>query len=238
MPIKLLKKSEIDQAKARDRQLEINEGLKLAKKVDTLREVVAQEEESLKKFRIKTISAINDEIIIAAKKRDDLNKENSDLEEKNILLKTERKKLEEPVDLTEAWESVKGREEIIENLSIKNDKWETDYQEKLLLLNKEKARYESDKQTLEILIRKYLKENGKFVSDFEKFEKDRKIFEEYEKIQKESISSRELDVSKREEINSKLEKENSKKENDLMLREKILKDRMEVLERNIKRLNQ
>ncbi len=59
--VKLLSKREIDVAKARDRQREIAEGTKLAQRVDGLRELAADEEKSLNDFRIKTLTAINEE---------------------------------------------------------------------------------------------------------------------------------------------------------------------------------
>lgn len=62
MGIRLLQKSEIAKAKAQDRQQELIEGKKLASKVDTLRELRAEEEASLDKFRIETLKTIQIEL--------------------------------------------------------------------------------------------------------------------------------------------------------------------------------
>lgn len=80
--MKLLPKSDVAKAKSEDMQREIAEGLKLAKRVDTLREVAAQEESSLKEFRLKTLSEINKEIIAYSDRKNALSREVSDLEEK------------------------------------------------------------------------------------------------------------------------------------------------------------
>lgn len=98
MGMKLLPKSEVAKAKSIDRQREIDEGIKLAKRVDGLRETAAQEEASLKLFRDKTLTKIHEEITEATKQRDELKEEISQLEEK-------REKALKPLD--------KKREEIV-----------------------------------------------------------------------------------------------------------------------------
>ena len=80
--MKLLPKSDIAKAKSVDKQREIDEGMKLAKRVDSLREVAAAEEASLKKFRSETLGAINTEITANATKRDELTQEVQSLEER------------------------------------------------------------------------------------------------------------------------------------------------------------
>lgn len=68
--LKLLSKREIDTQKAQEYARERQEGYKLAKRVDSLREIHAQEEASLEKFRIKTLSAIKAELDAATAERD------------------------------------------------------------------------------------------------------------------------------------------------------------------------
>lgn len=60
--MRLLAKSDVDKAKSIDRQREIDEGLKLARRVDALREVAAQEEATLATYRATTLSTIQGEI--------------------------------------------------------------------------------------------------------------------------------------------------------------------------------
>lgn len=78
--MKLLSKSQVNTAKAADRKQAIDEGLKLAKKVDNLREIAVAEEESLSKYRVKTLEALSSEITAKAYERDLLKVEVADLE--------------------------------------------------------------------------------------------------------------------------------------------------------------
>lgn len=66
---RLLSKPEIARHKSIERQREIDEGMKLAGRVDGLRETAAQEETSLMLFRKKTLDRIGDELIAAAAER-------------------------------------------------------------------------------------------------------------------------------------------------------------------------
>ena len=102
---RLLKKSEVDQAKAKDRQREIEEGLKIARRVDNLRETHAEEEASLEKFRSETISRINEEITKVSDRRDELKVEVAYLE------KRKNKALE---SLSSEWENLEKAQEKVE----------------------------------------------------------------------------------------------------------------------------
>ena len=75
MVMRLLNKSEIATAKAQDRQIAITEGLKLATKVDNLREVSANEEATLSRYRVETLAEIQAEIAEKASARDELDAE-------------------------------------------------------------------------------------------------------------------------------------------------------------------
>ncbi len=72
MSMRLLKKQEITAAKAKEQHQAVAEGLKLAKKVDALREVSAQEEASLAQFRVKTLENIGKDIAAMEQVRDAL----------------------------------------------------------------------------------------------------------------------------------------------------------------------
>lgn len=61
--MKLLNKDDIAHKKAQERQREVEEGLKLAKKVDSLREVRAAEEVALHTFRDETLKTIKASIV-------------------------------------------------------------------------------------------------------------------------------------------------------------------------------
>ena len=70
MPIKLLPKQEISRLQANERRQSIEEGVKLANRVDSLRETAAQEEASLASFRRSTLKAIKAEFDQATIERD------------------------------------------------------------------------------------------------------------------------------------------------------------------------
>ena len=91
MTMRLLPKSEIDTLKAKQRQREIDEGLKLTRRVDSIREAIGEEEANLEKFRRETIASIQSEIEPLADKRDLLKKEVQEL-------KSEREEALKPID--------------------------------------------------------------------------------------------------------------------------------------------
>jgi hypothetical protein len=70
--MRLLAKRDIDLKRAAERKSEIDEGIKLSRRVDSLREIQANEEASLHKFRTDTIAQINTEIVAQTKLRDSL----------------------------------------------------------------------------------------------------------------------------------------------------------------------
>lgn len=132
--LKLLSKQEINQAKASERKMAIDEGLKLAKRVDTLREVHAEEEVSLQKFREQTLSAIHAE---TTKAEAELNTITREVE----ILKRER--AEALVPIRDKWDEVnaaneacekRGRE--LDTRSAALDARDTDLKEQGKLLNR------------------------------------------------------------------------------------------------------
>ncbi len=60
--MKLLSRLEINNLKGGERKKEIDEGVKLAKKIDLLRETAAKEEANLAKFRTESLKIIREEI--------------------------------------------------------------------------------------------------------------------------------------------------------------------------------
>lgn len=110
--MRLLTKQEIDKAKAAEQKREIDEGLKLARRVDNLREVAAQEDASLTQFRKKRVAEINAEITGLETKKGNLISEISQLERA-------RKELMKPLE--DQWEEiheaqaqlVKDRDELV-----------------------------------------------------------------------------------------------------------------------------
>lgn len=96
--IRLLKKEEIAQAKASERNKEIAEGLKLSKRVDNLRELQATTEANYEKFHEKALGTIMEDIRALEERKQVLISE-TDLIRKELLNETtltreERKNLE------------------------------------------------------------------------------------------------------------------------------------------------
>lgn len=129
--MRLLTKNEVQTLKNADRKREIDEGVKLAKKVDTLRKTSSEEESRLRLVReASTAQVLGDIARLVAEK--------TELEIGNSELKAERLKLEAPIDLTEAWDEVdalgKKNESIADELLEKEitiTKRESDVEETL-----------------------------------------------------------------------------------------------------------
>ncbi len=102
-------KREIDRAKAADRKREVDEGVKLATRVDNLRGLAAQEEANLEKFRVEKLAAIAVETSAAETKRDLV------LGEVEVL---EERKKEAQVPLDAAWEVLRGHERALDAKAI------------------------------------------------------------------------------------------------------------------------
>jgi hypothetical protein len=75
MVMRLLKKSEVNERRVVEMRQQADEGLKLAKRIDALRETLAEEELSLRDFRNKEVSRINLEIEELTARRDALSRE-------------------------------------------------------------------------------------------------------------------------------------------------------------------
>lgn len=141
--MKLLTKSEVAKAQADVKKQEIDEGLKLARKVDNLREIKAQEEASLEKFRRETVSKINTEISLLDTKKSEVLKEVSTLEKA-------RKKLMEPLD--DEWKKIH-----VANLAI-GEKVQNLNEKESLILKREKETRIAFKETNNLLAKTILKD--------------------------------------------------------------------------------
>lgn len=124
--IKLLNKSDIDTGKAKDRQAEIAEGLKLAKRVDALREVAVEEEASLEKFRHGTLAEIARETEEATIARDIMLAEVKVLEGRKatalVPLDAEIKRIEGlRAVVDELLANVADKEKVLHEVQVKQD---------------------------------------------------------------------------------------------------------------------
>lgn len=88
MVIRLLPKTEIDKRKSEEQRQAINEGLKVAERVDTLREIAASEETALEKYRTETLRDIQSDVNARHHEKEALEREIQELhrEKKELLI--------------------------------------------------------------------------------------------------------------------------------------------------------
>lgn len=98
--MKLLDKKSINSSKASEKKLEIDEAVKLAKRLVEVRKTLAEEEKKLKVFREATTQTILDEIASLGAKKNDLEGKVADLTEA-------RKSLQKPLD--DEWKVVNDK---------------------------------------------------------------------------------------------------------------------------------
>lgn len=105
--MKLLPKSEVSKAHAIAERQKADEGLKLARRIDALRETASDEEAALKKFRTESISQIHADISTESQKLSELKTEVSALEK-------QKREARKPLDFE--WSEVKRNKRETEEL--------------------------------------------------------------------------------------------------------------------------
>ena len=137
--MKLLDKNAIVALKGKERKMEIDEGVKLAKKIDLLRETSSQEEARLAQFRTESLKKVKEDIEFLTFNRDDLKNQIKVLSE-------ERRILQVPLDAE--WEKVNRHSSDLlqretdleaEMKSIKNIKQEIEKQVEEIKMEKERV---------------------------------------------------------------------------------------------------
>lgn len=111
--MQLLDKKQINHISSIERKNEIDQGMHLARKVDSLRTTVAEEEKNLAKFRENAIQQVVSEVQI---KTDELKNIKKDIEEAHL----KRLELEKP--LTEEWQKLEIEKSKIQEKSIEIQK--------------------------------------------------------------------------------------------------------------------
>lgn len=226
--MRLLDKKSVNTDLAHQKKLQIEEGVKLASKVDVLRETVVKEEGNLQRFRGETIQFVQKEI-------DEKIQERALLEKGNVFLREERIRLSAPIDLTEAWEEVKtGKTEILS--------WKESLSEKEVRMIARECDVVDKEQSLskrtEAITRKEKLTERTLVGAQEKFEKAsvtlEKAQEEGSKLvndavhREQLVTLRESDATVKEVALLEREKAATVHELDLSNRELALKDRYET----------
>lgn len=234
MAMKLLDKREIDKSKALEMSRAVQEGAKLAKRVDALREAQAQEEVALAKFRKETLTKIHEEITYHATTRDALYNEVRTLEARKV---EALKPIE--AEKREAQEAVAHLEETKRHLEAKSRELEekergVEAQRKSSALELARALAERSRATEyldnaeanESATRFVLAESEAIRDSARRFKAD---MEQELRQRDEAVASKERGMELREDYirreEQRLVKENRK-----------LEDRKSALERSIKRL--
>lgn len=234
--MKLLQKSEIDAAKVADKKREIDEGTKLAKRIDSLREIAAQEETALAKFRSETLKNLNDEIVPKVAERDSLDGQIKTRKDELI-------ELQKPLD--SKWEEIKNREKEIDlrESSVSGRELSAKEQEKKLILAREDVEKTITRAALDKAISEAHIHTAKAATD-----RANRALEGATKAAKDVLEItrlEEIKLTHREEMVSAREGDVTIKETDLSTREKaladgwiLLLDRQAMLEQELKRAKQ
>lgn len=84
--MRLLPKSEADRLRKEEERQRATEGMRIAERVDTLREIAVTEEQALEQYRISSLGSIQEEIEKSRAERDSLSSEVSILEKRRKIL--------------------------------------------------------------------------------------------------------------------------------------------------------
>lgn len=234
MGMRLLSKREVDLKKSQDRKREIDEGVKLAKRVDDLRQLAAEEEKNLEDFRVKTVKAFREEMTEKEEQRDFLDTE--------IDIKTRaRNTIALPLDkvLEQLRESNKTLQEQKIELELKESefqKYRSMIEEDMHLIENEKGRIAEEKhRTTQFLVQAK--------NDLDYAQEVLAKANEKERLISASLSFKEKELIEREEKATQLiaeaevqTKKIEKYEVELMKRELTLRDGWKTLEASSKEL--
>jgi hypothetical protein len=233
MGMKLLPRKEFDAARAREQKAAIDEGAKLARRVDNLREVAATEEENLRNFRTRTIKKIREDIekeeqILSSLRREVKNTRSAIAKEEQEI-ETKRKYLQDRAEALDiVAESIDKREKE-SNQREKDTEWNLS----------EAHRIRAQAETKNLLADQRLldaKRDGILAQEV--LESANRV---HEKAQTKlrtvnlALAEREKAVKKREYSATVRERRNATKTEELRIEWTRLKDRKAMFERTIKR---
>lgn len=231
--MRLLQKSEIDKANAEATRKTIDEGIKIARRIDSLRETASQEEKSLEDFRVKTVKVIHSEIDSLIHERDALTTE---VEE----LRKAKKEAQKPLDAE--WKRVSVEKIAIQ--AMRNDA--TQALENAFLDRKEAQSILNDAKST--MARAQTREDIATANVDKTTERKREIAFLLEDTRRqnhkavrlkerlEALTKKALHENKVRALQFENERLSIKEEKDKLRKEWILlNDRKELLERNIKR---
>lgn len=229
------KKAIQNQANIQKKQ-QIDEGIKIATRVDDLRRTLAQEEQNLSFFRDRSIEALRKDIEPLVKERDSLKIEIKDLlEQKKILIDlpveaTNREIAERKAKIALIEEEMTEKNRI---LSQKEDQIAEKWREVTAANDKVKAL----KAEITSIHEQMLKDGKKTAEILEEAEQKLTQIREYCDGEKKKLDEYERKLELREVDLDNRERHVGEKEKDVANREIVLKDRYAVLQETITRLN-
>ncbi len=233
MPIRLLKKEEIVQRQNADRSKEIAEGLKISRRVDGLRELQAKEEQTLDKFRVETLSAIQKELSELNGEKETLLSEVKVLrEEKAKGLKDVEKQLLSVVSFRNTQDQ---RELLLDNRVKEIEKREYEIKTNLRNSSDELERVRTHKEEAENLHRASAEDRQEANRILlEAMNTEEKVLADKAKVEQ-YLSLREQGVAEKEQNLNIKERELKEKEELLYTQKLQLEDREATLERELQR---
>lgn len=240
--IRLLTKSEIDKAKSQDIQRDRAEGLKIARAVDSLREVHSEEEASLERFRNETLSKIHEETIVKQTElksliiqKESLERDVEDLRQKQYQL------LQLPID--NEWEKIEDKHRRLQEMEVA-------LKDRLEVLEKEE-------QKIEIRRKELSQEEARITQEHEASIRDLKDavsrkesatlllnganskmdeVNQYIESSQKNILIREKEIEKLEEEYRLVKEKQDAREVEQNNRDRQIQDKYETLLRTIKRM--
>lgn len=233
--MKLQNKKIIQAEATKERKTQIDEGVKIATKVDELRRVHAEEERSLYEFRDKSIETLKKDIGPLLNQKENLLEEIKELQDRkqvllDIPIEASLKEMEErKAKISEIEEGLKNR---LEYLLSKNLEIDLRFKELVKAeekLSREKDLVENTRSKIVVVnaeTEKILNQAQSKIAEIMEYEKTMKT---QFKLEDAKIINRSTDLDNRENSLNKREKELNEKE-------KFINDKYATLERTVNRI--
>lgn len=236
MPVKLLPKSQLQALKEKERSIEVREGVKLATRIDGLRQLQANTEQQLETYRVATLTQIGEEISVLNSEKERISAELKLLKEEYEVLMPEiplkRAELSQFEKKLMSWdkrlEKREGKADLLEidiaeamknaeNLFIRHQDNERISRNVLIQANKKREEAEST-----LVVARNIQERAY---------KDKDEIETLLSLREISIKSREKELSNKEISIMKQKREIDRKE-------VKVEDMRQTLERSLDRIRQ
>jgi chromosome segregation ATPase len=236
MSIKLLPKSELANLKAKEKTREIQEGVKLATRVDGLRELYAKTETDLEKYRTATLARINEEITALNGKKEELVGRMSQLQGKYDAMLPEIPMKRSELDKFE--KSLRTWEKKLEKKEESAGLMEIDVKEALDSAEKSRIRAEDNERisrNLLVATNQKKQESETMLSTTRKIQEG--VYKEKESIEQ-ALELREISIKTKEQELSRKELSLMNFEKELNEEKVRVNDTRAMLERSIARLRE